>query len=483
MKYDVIIIGAGLGGLTAGAKLAKEGRKILLIEQHSKPGGCATTFRRGEFTLEVGLHEMDGPSPRDMKTRIFNELEVFENVEFVKVPEFYRFLHNDLDITIPHDPCEAGKILKNSFPGESDGIDAYYDQVLNPKRESAAGEVSGDKSLGEFLDSIISNDDLKLVLLGNLGYFHDDPYSISLTYYSAAQGSYFNGSASFIKGGSQKLSDHLADFIRKHGGKVVLNRLVNELIIENNKLVGVSYKKQRGASSDIVKVFADEIVANAAMQNIAELLPGESGAVLRKEISNQKPGASLLTIYFGFKSPPDKLGNRHYSTFVFDGSVKTQADILKNNQGNFQNRSFAFIDYGRIDSGLAPSGKSVGAICCIDYLKDWENLSAEEYKSKKETVAGIFIKRLEDLIPGITGEIEYYEVGTPATINRYTMNPGGAVYGFAQTPGKPALGLSEIFENLHFASAWGKTGGGFSGAIYSGFLCAYNILRKKRSIT
>ena len=77
MKYDIIIIGAGLGGLTAGAKLAREGKKVLLIEQHNKPGGCATTFKRGDFTLEVGLHEMDGPSPGDMKSRIFNELDVF----------------------------------------------------------------------------------------------------------------------------------------------------------------------------------------------------------------------------------------------------------------------------------------------------------------------------------------------------------------------------------------------------------------------
>jgi Phytoene dehydrogenase and related proteins len=479
MKYDVIIIGAGLGGLTAGAKLAKEGRKVLLIEQHSKPGGCATTFRRGEFTLEVGLHEMDGPSPRDMKTRIFNELGVFEKVEFVRVPEFYHFIHNQIDITIPHNPSEAGRILKESFPEEADGIDAFFDQILNPKRKSASNEAPRDKSLGEFLDSIISNDDLKLILLGNLGYFHDDPYSISLTYYSVAQGSYFTGGASFIKGGSQKLSDHFADFIRKNGGDVVLNHLVNRLIIENNKLIGVSYIKKGGTSPDIVNAFADEIVANTAMQNIAELLPEKPGAILKKETSKQKPGASLLTIYFGFKSPLNKLGNLHYSTFVFDSSIKTQADILKNNQGNFQNRSFTFIDYGRIDSGLAPSGKSVGALCCIDYLKDWENLSDEEYKSKKEMVAGIFIKRLENLIPGITGEIEYYEVGTSATINRYTMNPKGAVYGFAQTPGKPSVDTSEIFGNLHFASAWGKTGGGFSGAIYSGFLCAYNILRKK----
>ena len=87
MKYDVIVIGAGLGGLVAGAKLAREGRKVLVIEQHDRPGGCATTFQRGDFTLEVGLHEMDGPSPRDMKTRIFNDLEVTGNVEFLHVPE------------------------------------------------------------------------------------------------------------------------------------------------------------------------------------------------------------------------------------------------------------------------------------------------------------------------------------------------------------------------------------------------------------
>ena len=116
MKYDVIIIGAGLGGLTAGAKLAREGKKVLLIEQHSKPGGCATTFKRGDFTLEVGLHEMDGPSPRDMKTRIFNELEVTGKIEFIKVPEFYRFISDRYDITIPHDPAEAIRKLKDEFP-------------------------------------------------------------------------------------------------------------------------------------------------------------------------------------------------------------------------------------------------------------------------------------------------------------------------------------------------------------------------------
>lgn len=481
MNYDIIIIGAGLGGLTAGAKLAREGQKVLLIEQHNKPGGCATTFKRGDFTLEVGLHEMDGPSPGDMKSRIFSELEVFRYIEFIRVPEFYHFVGNHLNITIPHDPEEAMKILGKEFPSETDGIKAFYDHVLNPKQKPAQNEIIEEISLGGFLDSIIHNEDLKLVLLGNLGYFHDDPYSISLTYYSLAQRSYFKAGASYIKGGSQKLSDYLAEYIRNHNGTILLNHLVTGIISEGTKLKGVTYRKRTGSSSAIITEYADEVIANTAIPNVAELLEEKSGSKIKNEIRNQKPGASLLTIYFGFKNSLKTIGHHYYSTFVFDNSIITQADIFKNNQADFHSRSFTFVDYGQIDSGLAPEGKSVGALCCIDYLKDWERLSREEYNKKKEETAKIFIQRLDNLIPGIASEIEYYEVGTPATVKHYTSNPGGAVYGFAQIPGKPAINFSGIFDNLHIASAWGNTGGGFSGAIFGGYLCAINIIRKKRS--
>jgi phytoene dehydrogenase-like protein len=211
-----------------------------------------------------------------------------------------------------------------------------------------------------------------------------------------------------------------------------------------------------------------------------EFLPEEYRLKLKSEISKQTPGASLLTIYFGFKANLAKIGSKHYSTFVYDNSVASQADIKPNNRGSFASRSFTFVDYGRIDSGLAPEGKSVGAICCVDYLHDWESLSSEEYKRKKEEVAQLFIDKLEQMLPGVKTLIEYYEVGTSSSVKRYTLNPGGAVYGFAQTPGKPSIEATILPENVHIASAWGKTGGGFSGAIYSGYLCAYNLLRKKK---
>jgi all-trans-retinol 13,14-reductase len=478
MKYDIIIIGGGLGGLTAGAKLSREGKKVLLIEQHDRPGGCATTFNRGDFTLEVGLHEMYGPSPGDIKSKIFNDLDVFNNVEFVRLPEFYRFYNDRVDVTIPHDPEVAAERLSGLFPGETGGIKAYFNQILKPKKKVFENGQQ-DKSLGEFLDSIIHNEDLKLILLGNLGYFHDDPYSLSLSYYSISQGSYFTGGASFIKGGSQKLSDHLAGFIRNHGSEVLLNHIVTGIKTDGHKATGVLFKRKNEPGTGNTEALADELIANTAMPNVADLLPIAYGSELKNELQHQKTGASLLTLYLGFNKPVKELGYRYYSTFIYDSSIKTQKDILKNNREDFAFRSFTFIDYSQVDSRLAPAGKSVATICCIDYLKDWESPDRSAYLAKKERVASALIERLEKLIPGVGNTIEYHEVGTPSTLKRYTLNPGGAVYGFAQTPGRKAIDTSKLPDNLHFASAWGKTGGGFSGAIYGGYLCAINILRKK----
>ena len=107
MEYDAIIVGGGLGGLTAGAKLAREGKKVLLIEQRDVPGGCAATFMRGDYTIEASLHGFYGLDDKDPIVEIFNELEVFENVEFVKARELYRFTNERHDLALPCDLQEA----------------------------------------------------------------------------------------------------------------------------------------------------------------------------------------------------------------------------------------------------------------------------------------------------------------------------------------------------------------------------------------
>ena len=478
MKYDVIVIGAGLGGLTAGAKLAREGKKVLLLEQHDRVGGCATTFKRRGFTMEVGLHEMDGLHPGDTKTRIFQELGIFDRVTFLELPDFYRFYNDRQDLVLPHDPEKAAAILKKRFPGEETGIDSYFYHLLNARKIMVQHRGQPEKSIGTFLDEIITNDDLKLVLLGNLAYFHDDPYSLSWLYYLTAQGSYYKGRANFIRGGSQKLSNALRDMITEHGGEVKVNSLVISIDYDGGKAAGVTFRKVRGKTRGTTSVSGKEIIVNAAVPTLADqLLSPADGKRLTESLAGNHIGASLLTVYFGFKKPIRELGYTHYSTFVFDPSIRSQKDILDNNHADFSKRSFTLVDYSQLDAGLAPEGKGVGAVCCVDYPEDWEDLDRAAYERLKGDVADTFLERCERLIPGFTDAVEYVEVGTSLTVERFTRNPRGAVYGFAQLPGKPTAYLQALPENVHIASAWGKYGGGFSGAILNGYMKACELLR------
>jgi len=303
---------------------------------------------------------------------------------------------------------------------------------------------------------------------------------MSLNYYLLAQGSYYSGAASFIQGGSQKLSDALVSVIEENGGIVKLNSLVSEIIFNGNSPIGVRYKSASIKSTETFSEFAGEIIVNAAVPQLArELLPEEHGKHLSETLKDLKIGASLLTVYFGFKKSLKDIGNSYYSNFIFDPSIKSQKDIVKNNHGSFDTRGFTLVDYSQVDSQLAPAGKGVGAVCCIDYTSEWAGLDRKRYLQKKKETAEAIILRCEKLIPGFSDAVEYVEVGTPLTVKRYTLNPEGAVYGFAQNPEKPVTYLSALPENLYIASAWGKFGGGFSGSVYSGYMTAIEILRKR----
>ncbi len=501
MDYDSIIIGAGLGGLTAGAKLAKAGQKVLVLEQHDVPGGCATTFQRKKFTMEVGLHELDGFGKTGFKKAIFEELEVFKTVEFVRLPEFYRTVWKETDFVFPENLEEAKTKLKKEFPEESAAIDKYFrfvtglgKEIENLPRTRAQKRLkeplfplfypklvrSTLNTTGGFLDKLFHDTRLKMILLSNASYYHDDPYRLSLFYFAAGQNSYYSNGSYFIKGGSQKLSDHLMHFIRRHGGQVLLHHEVTSIIVENDAAVGVTYHEKKKKEQADTQAFAPHIIANAAVPLVAgKLLPGEASRRLMAQTGEMKPGPSILTVYLGFKKPPKTIGNKHYSTFVIDNSVNSPKEIAANAHAGFDKRSFVFVDYGMIDSGLAPAGKATGVICTMDYADDWEHLDKKTYRSKKEEAATQLISRLEKVIPGIKKIVEYHETATPLTIRRYTLNPAGTPYGYAQTPDQAArkrIPVKSIVPGLYFASAWSSPGGGFSGAIFSGYTCAQKVL-------
>lgn len=500
--YDVIIVGAGLGGLTAGAKLSKEGFRVLLIEQHNIPGGCATTFKRKGYTVEVGLHELDGLDEKDVKRNILEDLDVFDHVDFVRLPEFYRYLHKNVEFIMPDNREKAERKLIRKYPSDEKAIHKYFKIIYGFRKEIAKYPRNkilkflilplfpilfptltryANKSIGDILDGITENEELKILLTANVAYYHDDPHTLSSVYFSAGQSSYYEGGY-YIRGGSQKLSDYLASYILDHGGNIIYRHIVSKIITENGRATGVEYKKPRGKDTPILTAKAKFIIANAAIPNVLKMLDDDPGKLLEEAITGMETACSLLTLYLGLNKAPAEFGNRHYSTFVLSEQITDYADMVKDLRSHdFEKKSFAFIDYSQIDSRLTTNGKHLIALAATDYMQNWDGLSRTEYKEKKEKISQILIRRLDKVLPGIADEIDYYELATPKTIERYTMNPGGTVYGYAQTieqSGRNRIRAKSPVEGLYFASAWAFPGGGFTGAIISGYLCALKVQKQ-----
>ncbi|GAA4941036.1 FAD-dependent oxidoreductase [Algibacter agarivorans] len=503
MKYNTIVIGGGLAGLTAGATLSKFGKKVLLLEQHHKPGGCATTFKRGDFIIEVGLHEMCGFEKDGAIKQIFNMLEVDQQVEFLQVPELYA-VHSDQEkFVFPHTYAAASKVLIDKYPEDEKGIKRLMKLLASIRREGVKlprtplkrklmypfmpllypNLVEASRhTVGSWFDKYITNENAKLDLLAHIVYWDDDPYTLSMFYYGLPFSSFIGSGGYFIKGGSQQLSNQLAAYIEKQGGCVLLGKKAEKIVTKNGRVTGVTFRDSFNDSLEPETISCDNVVANCAMPIVPDMLDEPHAASLKQQIGDKTNACSLLNIYLGFKSDLEAYGVKHYSNAIKGDDVKTLKDVHPNNTGDWSKRSFVFVDYNKIDSQLAPAGKSVGVICCADYLKDWDGMSKEDYKAKKEEVAQILLGRLEKQFPGIRESIEYYEVATPKTIKRFTSNTAGSVYGFKQTKeqsGTKRLRNNFLIPNLYFASAWAFPGGGFEGSIMAGFLAALQMNRDK----
>ena len=486
MAKDICIIGAGLGGLTSGALLSKSGYKVTILEQHYAVGGAATAFKRKGYTCEVGLHEMDGLYTDANKKRIFETLGVYDNIDFIQVPEFFRTKMKNLDFVMPEKTEDAISALVKQYPDSEKSIKKYFSIISN-----LANEMGGvirmkwwqkalfpllfpnmfkyrTMSTRDALDDIFENEELKMLLNSNIGYYHDYVDTFSFIYHALGQNSYFTGGGWFIKGGSQQLSNYLAKVITDNGGDVIKSANVTKIQDNNGrKIISYTHKKKD------LEIDADIVVSNASPMQTYKL------ANINFEPEKKITGNSLITVYIGFKDNVKSIyGTRPYSNFYFKDV--TDIDSYQNGlKKDITERGFIFVDYSQIDSGLTSDDKSFGVFCSVDYLKDWENLSDEEYTAKKKLIAEVYFDELEKDYPNIREHVEFYEVGTAKTMQRYLKTENGTAYGFAPTPEqflkKPKV-KSDLMENLYFTGSW-VIGGGFSPAISSGGLCYRNIVK------
>lgn len=508
-KYDVIIIGSGLGGLTAGATLARRGRKVLVLEQHNIPGGCATTFKRNGVTYEVGLHEMDWGSPdSDMKAFVFRKLDILHKLPLVKLPQAWNVKTETGLYTVPEGRREVVDRMSHYFPDERKNMRRYMRSMKHSAQ--AVSRLPKDLSLGRFMlfpltrlpfmlrdmlcrehvgakmDKLLKSDRLKNILNANMPYFSDTSEDLSWSYYACAQYNYFH-SAMFVKGGSQVLSDSLAGVVTANGGELRTSSDVKKMILDGKSVVGVTYfdkRKQEGTD-----VYAPVIIANIDPANIfgGRMVPE---GIEEPGLGKLEPASSLYTVYITFKTAPSKKYSLAYSNFIYTDKLLDMPPsklypYLKTLPA--EARPFVFVDYSVIDSGLTTSGdeRSFAVLTGVSHLHEWKSLSDADYRAAKERLAQKLFRRLEEHYPGITEMIERYEVSTPKTVKRFLRTRNGTAYGYrnkdyllsGRLPAK-----SKAIKGLYYAGAWTAPGGGFTGAIVSGYIAGEAVNASWKSV-
>jgi len=319
---------------------------------------------------------------------------------------------------------------------------------------------------------------LKVILSQLWPYFGLPPERISALYYAFPYYSYLCGGGYYPKGGSATIAVALQEAISDNGGVIKLNSCVTKIIIDKGRASGV--KTQTG-DEFFSKIIISNIDSRKTFFNLVgpEYLP----KCFASRIEKMQPSISAFQLYLGLNINLKDRGVNDYEIF-FNPSYDTQRQFLTALNQEIDEEVFTLTIYSNIDSTVAPKGKSVVGITTLSGYDVWLNLSKEEYEKKKQEMAKILIKKVEEkIIPDLSLCIEKIEMATPLTMERYTGNSKGAIYGWSQIPSQSGIRRQNFktpIKNLYLASAWTWIGGGISTVVNSGYLVAKHILIKEK---
>ena len=494
-RTDVVVIGAGLGGLSAASYLAKAGYAVTVLEHHAVTGGYAHEFRRGKYRFEVSLHALDGIDAGGWTHAVFADLDVLSQIEFCRLDPFFVGHFPDHEVVAHLDPDKYRAALTVQFPHEAEGLRRLcadmalvFRQGQQVVMETKLAGLSLGAALGKFpeyaeavaltwsayLDRFVIDSRLRAMVSALWGYIGVPPSQMGATTYILAWGSYHLTGAGYPVGGSMAMSRALERTIKRHGGKVLYRQTVNRIILESGK--GVAVETEQG-----LRVEARMFVSNASPKDTM-LRFLDSGSVpegyFRKVDSDPASLASFI-VYLALDCELSALGWAHHEVILFE-TYDLEADYAYCAAGDWRRCSLALTYYNHTDPGCSPPGGSSLALMTLapwDYENEWgtggslhQYRKNPRYNEIKNAAAEILIDRAAAVIPGLREHIKYCDVSTPLTNYRYTRNPQGAIYGSVSTAvsGSSRRPSDETpIPNLFLTGAW-VIGGGMSAALLAG---------------
>ncbi len=500
-QYDVIVIGAGNGGLAAAATCAKAGLSTLLLERHNIPGGSASSFVRGRFEFEPSLHELAGVGAPDKSGQIEDMFIRMEgNVDWCQHDSTFRLVvpakEGDTDTFINEDGIEV--VVDARMPVGFENFARKLDELVPGAYEScmeafrlstrmfkaldclsAPAQLPGSlkdipnlmrmisHTMKEALDALGMPKKAQDIFNTYWCYLGSPASQLDFLYYLAMLHSYVENGTGIPKLRSHEMSLALDEVIRRNGGDIWYNSEVTKVIVKDGKPAGVVINGNKEVSG---KYFICNSYPYAVFKDLfdAKDIPEQQ----LKMLNARKTACSLTTVYLGMNKTKEELGIKDYSTFIAPDS---DSDKQYNAAQNFFSGYCIINCLNEIIPDCTPEGTSQLFLTTMTFGDVMKDVKPEDYKKFKTKVAKDMIETCEKALNiSIMPYIEEIEIALPPTFSRYLNTPFGTPYGYmlekwdSMIPRTVQYLKDQPFENFFFCGASQERGDGYGCAYYTG---------------
>jgi len=442
-KFDVAIIGSGLGGLVCGYILSKEGYNVCIIEKNKQIGGCLQVFERNKCIFDTGMHYIGSMEEGQILHRFFKYFNLIDKLKIKKMDvngfDVINFQGVDYKYAMGYE--NFIKTLINYFPAEKEGIIKYCNklrEISNNLNLYNLREVKTDniidtqyitESTGDFIKSVTTNKILQNVLAGTNSLYAGEPDKSPL-YMHALINNFFIESAWRFVDGSAQLADLLAQSIIQNGGTILTNSKVEKLVCDNTE---IRYAQLSNSEKIEAKNFISDVHPVVTLEMVESDIIKK---VYRNRINNLENTLSTFSVYIVLKENTFKYLNYNY--YYCKGDTAWLTSTYSN---NIWPQGYMLFTPTSSKSDLFAENMTVLAYMKMDELKKWENTSVEkrgdEYKEFKHKKAEQLISLVEKQFPQIRNCIKTYYTSTPLTYRDYTGTKDGSMYGFLKDCKEP----------------------------------------------
>jgi all-trans-retinol 13,14-reductase len=507
--WDAIVIGSGIGGLTAAALLAKHAsKKVLVLERHYTAGGYTHSFRRPGYSWDVGVHYIgDVQDPASPLRAAFDYLTDGQ-LEWAPMPDVYdRISMGGRTYEFPTGRERLRARLKEYFPNEASAIDRYLAAVQSAQKASGlyfaekaiprtAARLAGgimrapflrwaSQSTLDVLRRFTQNEELIAVLTAQWGDYGLPPAQSSFGIHAIVAAHYFNG-ASYPVGGAVRIAETITPVIERNGGNVVVSADVQEVIIQNGKATGVRMADGREFRSDLV-------ISDAGARNTFQHLVRQPQPIL-KDLELVPGSLAHLSLYLGIKQSARDLGLSGTNLWIYPSSNNGACDHDANFARFLDDSSAPFpVVYISFPSAKDPEFEqnhpgraTMEAVVFAPYqwFAGWEDSRwkhrASDYDAFKQGLADRIQREVERNVPAVAGKIDHAELSTPLTTRHFMNYQQGEAYGLAATPERfrlRSLTPQTSIRNLYLTGQDVSTLG-VAGALFGGVMTASAVLSR-----